>query len=85
MAEAKPTDILRDGLNKCIPNIVEKAKEGDLEYTSILIKLCEKMLPEWKTKGRTKITPEEYMEIFTRMSPMSLPFTKSTTPPAAED
>ena len=81
MAEAKPTDILRDGLHKCIPHIVEKAMEGDLEYTAILIKLCEKMLPEWKTKGRTKITPEEYMEIFTRMSPMNMP----TTPPAAED
>ena len=85
MAEAKSTDVLRDGLEKCIPSIVEKAKEGDLEYITILIKLCEKMLPEWKTKGRTKITPDEYIEIFNKMSPLSrVEFTKFPPPQSVE-
>ena len=68
MAKAKSADILRNGLEDCIPTIVEKAKGGDIEYVNILIKLCDKMLPEWKTKGH-KIAPEEYAEILSKLIP----------------
>lgn len=62
MGEANTTKLLREGLEVCIPIIVENSKKGSLQWTALLVKVCEKMLPDWKTKTR-RVSPEEYKKI----------------------
>lgn len=63
MGKKKDVELLREGLSKCLPSIIQNAEAGDITYVNILIKLCDKILPEWKAKGRS-VDPAEYVKMF---------------------